>query len=66
MGGRTLTEPGPRLGAIRRAEVLVRELAGIRDQAELTRRGRELVREARAVVLELEATSRERRPWSGG
>jgi hypothetical protein len=51
--------PGPRLVAIRKAEVLLRELAGLSDPAELRARGRRLVQEARLVVAELDATSRE-------
>jgi hypothetical protein len=51
--------PGPRLVAIRKAETLLRELAGLNDPAELRARGRRLVQEARLVVAELDATSRE-------
>jgi hypothetical protein len=51
--------PGSRLAALRRAERLVRDLAAIRDGADLARRGRELVREARATAADLDASSRE-------
>lgn len=51
--------PGPRLVAIRKAERIIRELAGCQDQGDLRLNGRRLVSEARLVVAELDATSRE-------
>jgi hypothetical protein len=51
--------PGPRLVALRRAEALIRRLAAMRTPEELREHGRELVREARAVEAELDASSRE-------
>lgn len=59
LAGRERRGPGPRLVAIRNAEHLIRELAGLHDPGELRARGRTLVAQARLVVAELDATSRE-------
>lgn len=59
LAARERVGPGPRLLALRRAERVIREIAGMNDLGDLRLHGRRLVSEARLVVAELDATNRE-------
>lgn len=61
LAGRERRGPGPRLVAIRKAERVIREIAGYQDAGDLRLHGRRLVSQARLIVAELDATSREPR-----